>query len=210
MATPNCWRCLARPSQRILRPATIATPTTTATSAPFSTSSFQLAKDDGGGLSKHVRTGKKLVLGKKKKKPDPGKPVAPGERKAFRKRVQLSNDNALKVPGLPQLNAENIVDPEAIGSMVSLPDHLIDQLRAMEAFKPTQSWGLFRNPHMLVRKETVDFLKTVTEKVGKKETVRAVITGERGSGKSILGLQALSAGLLNKYVVINVPEGTDL
>lgn len=203
MATPNCWRCLARPSQRVLRPASFAVPTAC---APFSTSTAQLAKDDGA--SKHVRTGKQLVLGKKKKRPEnTGKPIAPGERKAFRKRILLSNDNALEVSGLPELSAENIVDPSAVGNMVGIPDHMIDQLRVIEAFKPTQNWGLFRSPHMLIRRETVDFIKHITDKVGKKETVRAVLTGERGSGKSMLGLQALSAGLLNRYVVINIPEG---
>ncbi|KAK9771504.1 putative Mitochondrial ribosomal death-associated protein 3-domain-containing protein [Seiridium cardinale] len=206
MATPNCWRCLARPSQRLLRPATMAIPTP---SAPFSTSTSRPAKEEGS-LTRHVRTGKKLVLGKKKKKPDSGKPVPPGERKAFRKRILLSNDNALEVAGLPPLSAENIVDPNAIGTMVGLPDRLIDQLRTSEAFKPTQNWGLFRKPHMLIRKETVDFLKNITDKVNKKETARVVITGEKGSGKSMLGLQSLSAGFLNKYVVINIPEGQDL
>jgi small subunit ribosomal protein S29 len=206
MATPNCWRCLARPSQRLLRPATITSPTT---SAPFSTSTAQLAKDDG---SRHVRAGKRLVLNKKKRKDTvkSGKAVAPGERKAFRKRIQLSNDNALEVPGLPQLTAENIVDPSAVGSMVGLPDQLIDKLRIVEAFKPTQNWSLFRSPHMLIREETVGFLKNLTDKVSKKEAFRAVVTGERGSGKSILGLQTLSAGFLNKYVVINIPEGMDI
>jgi small subunit ribosomal protein S29 len=204
MATPNCWRCLARPSQRILKPATISLPSL---STPFSTSTAQLAKDAGGSVSKHQRTGKKLVLGRKKKRAAPGKPVQPGERKAFRKRIQLRNDNALEVRGLPKLNAENIVDPAAVGNVVGLPEDLIDQLRAVEAFKSTQNWGLFRSPHMLIRKETVDFLKDITEKVQNKQTVRAVVTGERGCGKSILGLQALSAGLLNKYIVINVPEG---
>ncbi|KAI1866467.1 hypothetical protein JX265_007768 [Neoarthrinium moseri] len=209
MAAPNCWRCLARPSQRLLAPtstsSSLAVPVTTAT---FSTSA-RLAKKEGGGLSSHVRTGKKLVLGRKKKQ-DPGKPVLPGERKAFRKRIQLSNDNALEVPGLAQVTAATLVDPAAAGKIVGLPDALIDQLRTVEAFKPTQNWGLFRSPHMLVRQETVDLIKDMTDKVQKKQTVRTVITGERGSGKSILGLQVLSAGLLNKWVVINIPEAQEL
>jgi small subunit ribosomal protein S29 len=203
MATPNCWRCLARPSQRILSLPSISIPST---SAAFTTSATQFAKDTGA--AKHVRSGKKLVLGKKKKKQGPmGKPVQPGERKAFRKRIQLSNDNALEVRGLAELNADNIVDHDAVGSVVGLPEQLIDQLRAVEAFKPTQNWSLFRSPHMLVRKETVDFLKDLTEKVQDKKTVRTVVTGEKGSGKSILGLQAMSAGFLKNWVVINIPEG---
>ncbi|KAI4598458.1 37S ribosomal protein S23 mitochondrial [Pestalotiopsis sp. 9143b] len=207
MATPNCWRCLARPSQSLLRPATIAIP---ATSAPFSTSTAQLAKGDTP--SGHVRTGRRLVLGSrgKKKTRDPGKPVAPGERKAFRKKIQLVNDNAINVPGLAPVTAENIVDPKAVGTMVGLPNELIDQLRTVEAFKSTQNWGLFRHPHMLIRQETVDFVKHITDQVSKKETVRTVVTGDRNSGKSILGLQTLAAGFMNKYVVINIPEGQEL
>jgi small subunit ribosomal protein S29 len=189
-----------------LRPATITVPST---SASFTTSTAQLAKEDTG-LSRHVRTGKRLVLGRKKKKTrDPGKPVAPGERKAFRKRIQLSNDNALEVTGLAPLSAENIVSQKAVGTMVGLPDQMIDQLRSVEAFKPTQNWGLFRSPHMLIRQETVDFVKNITDKISKKETVRVVVTGDRSSGKSMLGLQTLAAGFMNKYVVINIPEGMD-
>ncbi|KAI0125650.1 mitochondrial ribosomal death-associated protein 3-domain-containing protein [Xylariales sp. AK1849] len=211
MATPNCWRCLTRPSQRILKPATISKPSI---SAAFSASTAQFARGgpakSGTGQSGHKRTGKKLVLGKKKRTPDKGKPILPGERKAFRKRILLRNDNALEVRGLPELDVQNIVDPEAVGKVVGIPEDLIDQLRAVEAFKPTQNWGLFRSPHMLVRKETVDFLKPLAEKVLNKQTVRTVITGERGCGKSLLGLQALSAGFLNKWIVINIPEGQDL
>lgn len=159
-------------------------------------------------MSRHIRAGKRLVLGKKKKRQaDKSKPPASGERKAFRKRIQLSNDNALEVPGLSKLTAENIVDSSSIGQVIGLPPALVDQLRASEAFKPTQTWGLFRSPHTLVRQETVDLAKQLTDAVGKKETLRLVITGDRASGKSILGLQALATGFLNDWVVINIPEG---
>ncbi|RYP41663.1 hypothetical protein DL767_000868 [Monosporascus sp. MG133] len=222
MASTNCWRCLARPSQRVLS----SVPTICSTSSPsalipaaaasFTTSATQLAnpkgpKDTGSGLSRHIRSGKRLVLGKKKKRQQTrDRPVAPGERKAFRKRIQLSNDNALEVEGLPELSPHNIADPDAVGQVVGLPGTLVDQLRASEAFKPTQNWGLFRSPHMLIRRETVDLVKRLEEAVEKKETARVVITGDRGSGKSILGLQALAAGFMNKWVVINIPEGQDL
>lgn len=217
MASANCWRCLARPSQRVLTPASLLTPpSSTIPAAAFTTSAIQLArsaakpaqKNQEAGLSRHIRVGKQLVLGRKKKRqPDRSKPPATGERKAFRKRIQLSNDNALEVPGLTELTAENIVDSGSIGQVVSLPTALVDQLRASEAFKPTQNWNLFRSPHTLVRQETVDLAKQLTDTIGKKETLRLVITGDRASGKSILGLQALATGFLNKWVVINIPEG---
>jgi small subunit ribosomal protein S29 len=99
------------------------------------------------------------------------------------------------------------VNPESVGKMVSIRVEVIDQLRTCEAFKSSQNWSLFRSPHMLVRKETVDLAKQMTEAIEKKETLRLVVTGDRGSGKSILGLQALATGFMNKWVVINIPEG---
>lgn len=217
-----CWRCLARPSQRLLVPAPLLTPYSyPVPAAAFTTSASQLARAGPGGggktvqktadtgLSRHIRAGKRLILGKKKKRQsDRTKPPAPGERKAFRKRIQLTNDNALAVPGLSELTAENIVDAGSIGKVLSLSTpELVDQLRAVEAFKPTQTWNLFRAPHILVRQETVDLAKQLTDAIGKKETLRLVVTGDRASGKSILGLQALATGFLNKWVVINIPEG---
>lgn len=148
-----------------------------------------------------------MILGRKKPQLDKGKSAAPGERKAFRKRIQLSNDNALEVEGLPPMDLAQLADPEAVGRVVSLPPDLIDRLRAIEAFKPTQNWGLFRSPHLLVRRETVDLIRRIQDAVARKETARVVLTGERGSGKSILSLQALSAGFMNNWVVINIPEG---
>ena len=147
-----------------------------------------------------------MVLGKKRP-PPPGRPIAPGERKAFRKRIQLSNDNALVVEGLPKLDAENIADPDAVGSVVGLSDDLVDRLRAVEAFKPTQNWGLFRSPHMLIRGETVELTSRLNAAGKEKKTERIVITGEKGSGKSIVALQAQCNGFLNNWVVINIPEG---
>lgn len=212
MASTNCWRCLARPSQRLLlAPASITTSSpaflSISASAAFSTSAQQLAKTSGDGSSKHIRAGKRLILGKKKRNPDKSKPPQHGERKAFRKRIQLSNDNALEVTGLDALSSENVVDPESVGKVVGIPVEVIDQLRTCEAFKPSQNWNLFRSPHLLLRKETVDLAKQMTEAIEKKETLRLVVTGDRGSGKSILGLQALATGFLNKWIVINIPEG---
>ncbi|KAH7034807.1 mitochondrial ribosomal death-associated protein 3-domain-containing protein [Microdochium trichocladiopsis] len=218
MAAPNCWRCLARPSQtRLLSFPTISTPATTlpASVSLFSTSTALAAtlpgkKKEATGKG-HIRAGKRLTLGKKKRKPaEKGRPVAPGERKAFRKRIQLSNDNALEVPGLLELSKEVISDPESVGKVVRLPGTLVDQLRTIEVFKPTQNWSLFRSPHMLIRKETAELAKQIQDAVDKKQTLRTVITGSKGSGKSILDLQVLSMGLLNDYCVIHIPEVQDL
>ncbi|KAI0596621.1 mitochondrial ribosomal death-associated protein 3-domain-containing protein [Biscogniauxia sp. FL1348] len=211
MASANCWRCLARPShQRLLGPASIISSTTT---AAFSTSTPLAAaptRSTEPGMSKHVRIGKKLVLGKKKRPQEKFKSPGPGERKAFRKRIQLSNDNALEVRGLPELTPERMTDPESGGTVHKIPVAVVDQLRGSEAFKSSQNWKLFRSPHTLVRDETVELAKLMSEAVEKKETLRLVITGDRGSGKSILGLQALATGFMNKWIVVNIPEGHEL
>ena len=160
-------------------------------------------------MSRHIRSGKRLVLLNRKRNVPQGRGKRPetGERKAYRKRIQLSNDNALPVEGLPVLNTANIADPRSVGSVVGLPDDLIDRLRVVEAFKPTQNWGLFRAPHMLVRPESVELIRRINHTIARKETARVVITGERGCGKSILGLQAISNAFLNGWIVINLPEG---
>ncbi|KAI1335621.1 mitochondrial ribosomal death-associated protein 3-domain-containing protein [Xylariaceae sp. FL0016] len=214
MASSNCWRCLSRPSQRLLAPASrhhVAATAPPSITASFSTSAQLAAKEvKEPSMSRHIRRGKNMILGKKKRQPDKGKPPQPGERKAFRKRIQLSNDNALVVKGHQEMSAQNMVDPDAIGQMVELPEALQDQLRTCEAFKPIQSFSLFRKPHLLIRNETVDMAKQITHALENKETLRLVLTGERGTGKSILGLQALATGFLNKAVVINIPEGQEL
>ncbi|KAI1436784.1 mitochondrial ribosomal death-associated protein 3-domain-containing protein [Xylaria sp. CBS 124048] len=203
MASIGCWRCLVRPSQRLYFAPLFIAPSTS-TSAAFSTSAQQWAE-----APRHFRAGKRLILGKKKRPQERVKSPQSGERKAFRKRIQLTNDNALEVPGLDAFSPELAVNPDSVGKVVKLPD-IIDQLRACEAFKPTQNWNLFRSPHMLVRSETVEMVRQMTEAIKKKQALRLVITGNRGSGKSILGLQALATGFLKKWVVINIPEGQEL
>jgi small subunit ribosomal protein S29 len=148
-----------------------------------------------------------LILGRKKRNHDKSKPPLHGERKAFRKRIQLSNDNALAVPGLDILSQEVVVNPDSVGKIFGIPAEIVDKLRTFEAFKPSQNWSLFRSPHTLVRRETVDLATQMKDAIEKKETLRLVVRGDRGSGKSILGLQALATGYLNKWVVMNIPEG---
>ena len=135
-----------------------------------------------------------------------------GERKALRKRIVISNTNALEVPGLRELNVKNMVDEAQIGQMLALNGELLDQLREVRAFKPTQNWSMFRKPSTLMRRESVELGRTILDvSVGQAEerprTVRRIIAGERGTGKSLMLLQAMSMAFLNDWVVINVPEG---
>ncbi|KAI1098697.1 mitochondrial ribosomal protein [Jackrogersella minutella] len=219
MASANCWRCLSRPSPRLPIHTNILGASSSPLASPaaaFTTSATRtLSKADKlkqeSSMAQHIRAGKQFAMGKKKKRqPDKSKPPGLGERKAFRKRIQLSNNNALEVTGLDELTAQSIVDPNSVGRVVGLPEELVDQLRVSEAFKPTQNWGLFRSPHMLVRQETVDLAKQLTSAIDKKETLRMVVTGDRSSGKSMLGLQALSTGFMNNWIVINIPEAQEL
>lgn len=157
------------------------------------------------GLPKKLKTSYK-----KKTNIVTGKKPAPGERKAFRKRIQLSNNNALPVAGLDELAPGTMATSESRGRVFALPDQLVDQLRALEAFKPTQSWNLFRRPHFLIREETVDLTAKMNDCKEKKDTLRCVLTGSRLSGKSLIQMQALSHALLNDWLVIHIPEGKRL
>lgn len=210
MATANCSRCLTRPTSG-LRLAPRITPAISWT-APFSTTASADAMNAARVtyIGRHIRRGKIAQNAKKKRELVRAKKPEPGERKAFRKRIQLSNNNAAVVEGLPQVDAEILANEENITSMVGLPDNLVDQLRALESFKTHQAWALFRKPHMLVRPETVQLMKRLNEAGAQKQTLRTVLTGEKNSGKSLMLLQATSHALLNKWVVINIPEAQDI
>ena len=135
------------------------------------------------------------------------KKPAPGERKALRKRIVLSNTNAFEVPGLTELKAStDLADPYIMGNIVALPGDVIDQLRVVDAFKPSQGWGMFRKPATLVRKEMQEIVRIMDDAVSRKGIERKVIVGEKSSGKSVLLLQAMAVAFLKKWVVINLPN----
>jgi small subunit ribosomal protein S29 len=129
---------------------------------------------------------------------------------ALRKRIVLSNNNAIAVDGMLEFGVESIGDAQLHGQVVGLSISTVDQLRAVEAFKRTQSWGLFRKPAMLERRETIEYGK-LFEEMSVEQTprryIRRIIVGERGSGKSMMLLQAMTMAFLKGWVVINLPEG---
>jgi small subunit ribosomal protein S29 len=96
------------------------------------------------------------------------------------------------------------------GAVMGLTDVTIDSLRGLEAFKPTQGWNLFRRPATLVRTETIDLAGDLDRITDEKLTVRKVLYGERGSGKSVLQIQALAIASLNNWLVVHIPEAKDL
>lgn len=150
-----------------------------------------------------------MQLSKFKKKKDLVRPKTPGpgERKAWRKRIVLSNNNAIAVHGLSRMDGTNLASPESAGKVLKIPEAAIDQLRASEAFKSSQTWGLFHSPHTLVRPETVEVCGRMLEAAAEGKTARLVIAGEKAAGKSMVLLQALVNAFLNNWVVIHIPEG---
>lgn len=105
---------------------------------------------------------------------------------------------------------ETLGKQELKGKVLGIPGEVVDQLRAVKAFKPTQGWGLFRQPGMLVRTETVEYGKLLEELQNTGKSKRRVLVGERGSGKSLMALQAMTIGFLRGWTVINIPEGAFL
>lgn len=156
-----------------------------------------------------VQTVKQKAVYKKKggQNAAPVRKPNPGERKAFRKRIQLSNNSAIEVQGTDVLTADAMTDTANAGKLFALPDPVVDQLRILEAFKPTQSWHLFRKPHVLLRAELVDLMAKLKSAADSKEAARVILRGSKLSGKSLALLQAMGYALLNNWVVINIPEG---
>ena len=134
---------------------------------------------------------------------------AVGERKALRKRIVLSNTNALEVNGLQDLSADSFTDNDLRGQVLGIPGPLLDRLRAVEAFKVKQGWALFRRPAMLMRKISLDLGKELEEisEEGSKKSIRRVYVGEKGSGKSAMLLQAMTMAFMKHWIVISIPDG---
>ncbi|KAF2090611.1 hypothetical protein K490DRAFT_33737 [Saccharata proteae CBS 121410] len=189
-----------------------ASPTTTQTHA-FSTTTARC-----NNLKKKVvlqappqKGGQKLNLPTKKHAVDFSKRPAPGERKAVRKRIVLQNTNALEVRDLKLLDASQVGDGRTQGEVLALQDRTVDQLRAVEAFKPNQGWGLFRKPATLMRREFVELGRTIGNVQAEgKRTIRRIVTGERQSGKSVYLLQAMSMAFLKGWVVMNFTDAQEL
>ncbi|KAI9697663.1 MAG: 37S ribosomal protein S23 mitochondrial [Candelina mexicana] len=224
MASTTCYRCLLRASSVSHKPTLASTPPylIPSTTSSFSTSASLLLpapppKKSSGTAAITKRGEKQLVLMKKKAPVSKGKPPNPGERKAMRKRIVLSNTNALEVTDMQDLSEDTMVDMRLRGQVIGLPgslgastDSVVDQLRAVEAFKTTQGWGLFRRPGMLIRRESVELGKLLAGigGEGEKKTIRRVYTGEKGNGKSMMLLQAMAMAYLKGWIVINIPEGS--
>lgn len=151
--------------------------------------------------------GAKSFAMKKKAPVKTGKPPMPGERKAMRKRIVLSNTNALQVEGLEDLSKDMEMAVHT-GKVVGLPGEVVDSLRAVEAFKVTQGWSMFRRPALLIREESVFVTENMKRAEEEKAGLRLVIDGDRGTGKSLMLLHAMATAFARGWVVLNIPEGT--
>ncbi|KAL2427079.1 Small ribosomal subunit protein mS29 [Exophiala dermatitidis] len=163
------------------------------------------AKTTRKGMLKHRSSQSARMKKKSRERP---KPPAIGERRAQRHRIVLSNTNAFEVVGMENWSKGNMADEENVGHVLGLDGALLDKLRDCQAFKTTQNWSLFRRPATLVRTETVKVGRDIEalNSEGQK-TVRHLVVGEKASGKSILGLQAMSMAFMNDWLVLNVPQG---
>ncbi|RAK76065.1 mitochondrial 37S ribosomal protein mS29 [Aspergillus fijiensis CBS 313.89] len=217
MVSSFCWSCLTRLPTASPRP--MLPPTLTAQRvAAFHTSSPLLAmppkkKAPGQQQGPKHRTATTFKM-KKRKVTDRVRPPPVGERRALRKRIVLSNPNALEVADMQDISAENMVDSRLRGSILGLPVPMLDQLRAVQAFKPKQGWSIFRRPGTVTRRETVELgrlIDGISDKPeDKSKVVKRIVTGPRGIGKTVHLLQAMSMAFTKEWVVVTVPECQDL
>jgi small subunit ribosomal protein S29 len=196
---------------RLSLPRVSLTATQSFHSTPFQ--SDVVKKKSGPIQPKKFRESTSAKIKKKARRERP-KPPAVGERKALRKRIVLSNTNALEIREMEDLTLENMSDEGRVGQVLGLDGALLDQLREAKAFKPTQNWNMFRRPATLIRKETVSMGRSIQEVNDSLRgeglgalTLKQLIAGERSTGKSLLLLQAMSMAYMNKWIVLNVPEG---
>ena len=207
MSSSICLRCF----KRAVVPPETSWPLNTVQRAAFSISPSHSANPPKKTVKKtsQAKPSKTLRL-PKNMRAQTARPPAPGERKAMRKKIVLSNANALEVPGLENLTTESVRDMDRLreleGQVVGFDGDTVDALRALEAFKPGQGWGLFKRPAALVRRDLVHLGAAMQSARENKGISRGVFFGERGSGKSVLLLQGLATAYLQGFVVLYFPE----
>lgn len=148
---------------------------------------------------------------KKRRQQERPRPPPVGERQALRRRIVLSNPNALEVSGMKDLSPETMSDASLRGSVLGLPMAMLDQLRAAGAFKPKQGWGIFRRPGTVMRHDALEMGRVIesitSDGSNKGKAFKKIVDGVRGSGKTVFLAQAMTMAFLKKWVVITVPEG---
>lgn len=114
---------------------------------------------------------------------------------------------------MQDLSPDTMIDARLRGAVLGLPVPMVDQLRAVQAFKPKQGWSIFRRPGTVMRQDTLEMGRMVEKISGasdaseKGKVVKKIVTGLKGSGKTVHLLQGMAMGFLKKWVVIAVPDG---
>ncbi|KAL9057621.1 MAG: hypothetical protein Q9162_002236 [Coniocarpon cinnabarinum] len=171
----------------------------------FSTS----APTQAGNVRQANVKGRPALKLSKKRRVRSHKRPEPGERKALRKRIVLSNTNALEVENLEDFSPEAVTVKQNVGQMLALRNESVDALRAAQAFRTSQRWSYFRRPCTLLRGCTHQLTTEMEQAVQaqRKTSIRRMVVGEKGVGKSILLLQAEAWALAKNWVVISFPKG---
>lgn len=200
MAAQPCWRCFARLT---IQPTITHLPT--ARPVPAWALPARLLSTTASVQAPDVRRAKRSLKIKRKRRERTHKVPAIGERKAIRQRVVLSNTNALEVQDMQDWQLSNCTNGGLLGKVIGIPGEIVDGLRALGTFKPSQGWGLFRRPASLIRLETLELAKAMQDV--NEQTLRQIVVGARGVGKSVWLLQAQAVALMKGWVVIHIPEG---
>jgi small subunit ribosomal protein S29 len=171
-------------------------------------------KKKGSPTHQNLPTKGKKVLNIKKKDPAKKTRIPLEQKRALQKRIVLSNANAPQVPWLQDLSKDNMSKESVDGKVYGLPDAVVDALRLVRAFKVGQDWASYRRPACLIRHEAWELGRMMQAIGGDQtsgnnaaQTLRRVVYGPRGAGKSVLLLQAMTMAFLRGWIVINIPEG---
>jgi small subunit ribosomal protein S29 len=208
---------LSTAGRRCLRPSTLHQLSRLAPTATFTTSAPALEKSSKPavkGMGRNAQQSGQQRLGRNAGPPVDTKPKAPfkpGERREIRERIVLSNTNAPSVD-LPELTAADSTLEAAVGRVFAFGARDIDRLRELDGFRRSQDWKFFHRPSTVLRKESLrlgEMLAWIQQQEEHPQTKceRLILTGPKGSGKSVLLLQAMALALQREWVVINIPNG---
>ncbi|GAB7343924.1 hypothetical protein MBLNU457_1877t1 [Dothideomycetes sp. NU457] len=213
MANSNiCLRCLARPTS-VSNPSIAGSALQHGSRTAFSTSATLAAAPPKKAIVVKKGSGASFSKGRvinRGATPAKGRPPAEGERKALRKRIILTNSNALEVQDMQDLSTKNMNDKSMQGQVLGLSTEVVDSMRAVDGFKSSQGWHMFRRPATLITSHTQKLAGQLQSIEQGKSMVRQVLTGEKGSGKSVLNLQAMAMASLKGWIVVHIPEAQDL
>ncbi|KAF8472788.1 mitochondrial ribosomal death-associated protein 3-domain-containing protein [Kalaharituber pfeilii] len=104
---------------------------------------------------------------KRKRVVQTSRPAEHGLRRAQRKNLVLSNNNAINVP-LATFKAQTAVTTHDVGRVFSFEGQMVDTLKTLEGFQRKQGWEFFRTPSTLVREESIEIGRLIAWVNGEK------------------------------------------